>query len=151
VRRQGAKRVSHVVDQRPKAQRQRRGPPNHDHVHTGWGDVPSAPIGFAQPAPSPVASHRSTDLAADGEARAAGPFAGTPQENHRRSFDSLALLEQRLELGASGEPFLAAQPPDYTVSRLRPFARRRFNVFRPPGVLIRSRKPCVFFRRRTFG
>ena len=38
--------------------------------------------------------------------------------------------------------------PGYTVSRLRPFARRRFNTFRPPNVLIRARNPCVFFRRR---
>jgi hypothetical protein len=37
------------------------------------------------------------------------------------------------------------------VSRLRPFARRRFNTFRPPGVLMRSRNPCVFARRRVFG
>jgi hypothetical protein len=39
----------------------------------------------------------------------------------------------------------------YTVSRLRPFARRRLSTFRPPCVFIRERNPCVFFRRRTFG
>jgi hypothetical protein len=37
------------------------------------------------------------------------------------------------------------------VSRLRPFARRRFSTFRPPFVFMRSRKPCVFARRRRLG
>ena len=39
----------------------------------------------------------------------------------------------------------------YTVSRLRPFARRRFSTFRPPWVFIRWRNPCVLLRRRLFG
>jgi hypothetical protein len=38
-----------------------------------------------------------------------------------------------------------------TVSRLRPFARRRFSTSRPFFVLIRTRKPCVFRRRLAFG
>jgi len=33
------------------------------------------------------------------------------------------------------------QPPRYTVKRLRPFARRRFNTSRPPTVAIRVKKP----------
>jgi hypothetical protein len=37
------------------------------------------------------------------------------------------------------------------VSRLRPFARRRASTFRPPFVFMRSRKPCVFARRRRLG
>jgi len=81
------------------------------------------------------------DLTADGEAYAPGTRRRTPEDNHRRPLDSLALLEQRLELGAGGQPFRPAEPAPYTVSRLRPFARRRFKTFRPPGVLIRSRKP----------
>ena len=38
-----------------------------------------------------------------------------------------------------------------TVSRLRPFARRRFSTSRPFLVLIRTRNPCVFLRCRVFG
>lgn len=38
-----------------------------------------------------------------------------------------------------------------TVSRLRPFARRRFSTSRPFFVAIRVRKPCVFLRRRRLG
>lgn len=38
-----------------------------------------------------------------------------------------------------------------TVSRFRPFARRRFSTSRPFFVLIRTRKPCVRLRRRVLG
>lgn len=38
-----------------------------------------------------------------------------------------------------------------TVSRLRPFARRRFRTRRPFLVLILTRKPCVRFRCLVFG
>jgi hypothetical protein len=41
--------------------------------------------------------------------------------------------------------------PDYTVTRLRPFARRRFTTRRPPGVAIRERNPWVVLRLRRFG
>lgn len=40
---------------------------------------------------------------------------------------------------------------DDTVNRLRPFARRRFRTSRPFFVLIRTRNPCVRFRRLIFG
>jgi hypothetical protein len=80
-------------------------------------------------------------LTTDREARTSRTVARAPQNDHRRSLDPFAPLEQRLELGAGGETFGTAEPSAYTASRLRPFARRRFNVLRPPGVLIRSRKP----------
>jgi len=38
-----------------------------------------------------------------------------------------------------------------TVSRFRPFARRRRSTLRPEGVAIRARNPCVRFRRRLLG
>lgn len=38
-----------------------------------------------------------------------------------------------------------------TVRRRRPLARRRLSTWRPPGVAIRARKPCVRFRRRLLG
>jgi len=40
---------------------------------------------------------------------------------------------------------------DETVSRLRPFARRRFNTMRPFLVCMRTRNPWVRRRRRRFG
>jgi hypothetical protein len=39
----------------------------------------------------------------------------------------------------------------YADRRLRPRARRRFKIARPPRVAIRARKPCRRFRRRTLG
>jgi hypothetical protein len=38
-----------------------------------------------------------------------------------------------------------------TVRRLRPLARRRLITARPPGVAMRSRNPCVLFRRLLLG
>lgn len=40
---------------------------------------------------------------------------------------------------------------DQTVRRLRPFRRRRLMIARPPGVLMRLRKPCLFRRLRLLG
>ena len=40
---------------------------------------------------------------------------------------------------------------DETESRLRPCFRRADNTLRPPLVLMRARKPCVFLRRRLRG
>ena len=40
---------------------------------------------------------------------------------------------------------------DYTAKRLRPFARRLANTRRPLAVVIRSRKPCLFFLLRLCG
>jgi hypothetical protein len=42
-------------------------------------------------------------------------------------------------------------PSSETVSRFRPFARRRARTIRPFFVDIRTRNPCVFFRRRVLG
>jgi hypothetical protein len=131
--------------------RQRRPATNDDEIDAGRGDAPRRAIGFAQPTACPVTTHGAANLATHGEAHTARPVARSPEDDHRRSLDSLALLEERLEFGAGGEPFRTTQPPAYTVSRLRPFARRRLSVLRPPFVFMRSRKPCVFFRRRTFG
>ena len=41
--------------------------------------------------------------------------------------------------------------PTDTTSRRRPFRRRRVSVFRPARVLMRARKPCLFFRFRFRG
>ncbi len=44
-----------------------------------------------------------------------------------------------------------SRPRHQTVSRLRPFARRRFSVSRPLRVRIRARNPWVLDRLRFFG
>lgn len=137
----GAKRLAHLVDQCRQARRERRPAADHDEIHAPRRDFARRAVGLAQPAARAIALHGAADLAADGEARTTRTRARTPQYDQRRSLDSLALLKERLERRAAGEPFGPAQPALYTVSRFRPFARRRFKTFRPPAVFIRSRKP----------
>lgn len=66
------------------------------------------------------------------------------------------------EIGRMGQSVGAWQPlgrryrppclePSFTVSRLRPFFRRRESVARPQRVAIRARKPCLLIRRRLRG
>jgi hypothetical protein len=74
-----------------------------------------------------------------------------PEHKKRRPIDPLTSVKERLKLGAGGQPLAAGKSTPYTARRLRPFARRRLSVFRPPFVFMRSRKPWVFFRRRRFG
>src|SRR4051812_41731286 len=63
-----------------------------------------------------------------------------------------------LEIGGAAEALLAAHLsaalavwPYTTVSRIRPRSRRRRSTLRPPGVLIRLRKPCSRLRGMRFG
>jgi hypothetical protein len=69
--------------------------------------------------------------------------------------DAHAPFVDPLELGAPADSLGGAEARvDYsllTVSRLRPFARRRLRTRRPFLVLIRTRKPCVRLRWRVFG
>src|SRR2546430_2702591 len=109
------------------------------------------PIRFAQAATDAIAVNGTPDLAAHGEAHTTRFDALAPENDRGRPVNVFAPLEERPEVGAGGQPFASREASRQTVSRLRPLARRRFNTFRPPLVFIRSRKPCVFFRRRTFG
>lgn len=109
------------------------------------------PIRFTKPPPRAIALRRAADLPTHCEPDATRSLHGTPEHDESRTIDSLALLEQRLEIGAAGQPLAPAEAAGQTVSRLRPLLRRRFKTFRPPWVFIRSRKPCVFARRRRFG
>jgi hypothetical protein len=75
---------------------------------------------------------------------------------------TLTQRETPADVGAPGEPVSSLQalasrqePPCFdgmeTVSRLRPFFRRRDNTSRPQRVAIRARKPCLLIRRRFRG
>jgi len=96
---------------------------------------------FAQPSPRSVSLDGPADLPTHGEAGAPWLVGRSPQYDHGRPVNSLAPLEERLEISAAGQPFAPREPAVQTVSRFRPFARRRFKTFRPPLVFIRSRKP----------
>jgi len=108
-------------------------------------------IRLAQTPARAITLHGASNLPTHREPGAARLFRCTPKYDHGRPVYSLALLEERLKISAGGQPLVPTKPAGQTVSRFRPFARRRLRTFRPPLVFIRSRKPCVFFRRRTFG
>jgi len=105
------------------------------------GRAPHRAVCFAQPSARPVSLDRTADLPTHGEAGAPWLVCRSPQYDHGRPVNSLAPLEERLKISAAGQPFAPREPAGQTVSRFRPFARRRFRTFRPPLVFIRSRKP----------
>jgi hypothetical protein len=113
--------------------------------------APNRTVGLAQAAPCSVSLDGTPDLPTHGESGASRLVRRSPEYDHRRPINSLAPLEERLKISAASQPFAPRKPAGQTVSRFRPFARRRLRTFRPPLVFIRSRKPWVFFRRRTFG
>jgi hypothetical protein len=77
----------------------------------------------------------------------------SPRRLTRRAFEKRCPVMDGWHLPArgSGAPVRRRSYSDDTVSRLRPFARRRFRTSRPFLVLMRTRKPCVRLRRRRFG
>jgi hypothetical protein len=95
--------------------------------------------------------HGVAQLSAHGEPHARRLVGLAPEDDEGRTVDAFAPLEERLKIGASGKSLSSGEPAGQTVSRFRPFARRRFNTFRPPLVFMRSRNPCVFARRRRLG
>jgi hypothetical protein len=113
--------------------------------------VPHRAISFPQPAPGSVALNGASHLPAHGESGASRLVRRLPENDHGRPVNAFAPLEERLKISAAGQPFAPRKSAGQTVSRFRPLARRRLRTFRPPFVFIRSRKPWVFFRRRTFG
>lgn len=81
------------------------------------------------------------DLAADCEAGASSIIGFPPQDTHGGGVDAFAMLKDGLDFGAAAQTVSAREAPCQTVSRFRPFARRRLRTFRPPFVFIRSRNP----------
>jgi hypothetical protein len=65
----------------------------------------------------------------------------------------LAMVEfpSLAEADSLGKPLPTAGRNRQTVSRLRPLRRREARTARPALVLIRTRNPWVFLRRRLFG
>ena len=130
---------------------QRRRAP-HDHQRRPRRcRVARRAIRLAQASPRAVALHGVLELTADREARARRLGRVAPEHDQGGAVDPSTSLEERLEVGAGGQPLASRKATRYTVSRLRPFARRRLSTLRPPFVLMRSRKPCVFARRRRLG
>jgi hypothetical protein len=140
-----------LARQRRERPSERGGAPDDHEGRVGRRGLAHRAVRLAETAPGAVALHGAPNLPAHGKSGAARLVRRTPEYDHGRPVNSLAPLEKRLKFSAGGQPFASRKPAGQTVSRFRPFARRRLRTFRPPLVLIRSRKPCVFFRRRTFG
>jgi len=83
--------------------------PNDDHRHGLWGCTPSGPVGLSQTPPDPVPIDRPPEPAADGEANPPTALRLAPEHKKRRSLDSLASVEERLKLGAGGQPLAARE------------------------------------------
>jgi hypothetical protein len=130
-----------LIGQRRERTPERGGAPDDHERRVRRGGIALRTICLTQAAAGPVALHGAADLPAHGESGAARLVRRTPEYDHGRPVNSLAPLEERLKFSAGGQPFASRKPARQTVSRFRPFARRRLSTFRPPLVFIRSRKP----------
>ena len=113
-----------------------------------------------RPALGAVSHHGAADFSRRRNPQPGHRLAGDPgKDRHEAPIGARAGLVSLFKINAPADVFRAAESsPLYqsyrsseTVRRLRPFARRRFSTCCPSLVAIRTRKPCVFFRRRVFG
>ena len=103
----------------------------------------------------PVPGHRGTNRPADHEAypgrlpvmNPVGPHQQVT--DHERPARTSPGAHGQRELRAAAHPGLGRQ--DQALSFSRPLCRRAARTARPARVRMRSRKPCVFARRRLFG
>src|SRR6266850_1693213 len=149
--RNGRERAAQLGGERRERLAQRGRSPDDHKRGVRRGRVAGRSICLAQPATSPVTLHGAANLPTYREAGPSWLGRLAPEHDHGRPVDSLTTLEERLKFSAGGQPVSPRETARQTVSRFRPFARRRFSTFRPPLVFIRWRKPWVFFRRRTLG
>ena len=106
------------------------------------------PEGLADAALDAVALDRARRMPAryqHAEARASG-IASRHIERESIQVAPRALPQQALELALLPQPACRVQPEalasrGYSPSRRRPLARRLRSTLRPPGVLLRTRKP----------
>jgi hypothetical protein len=144
-------RVAHLRRQRSEGRGQRRRAAHNDECRVQGSGIAAGAIGLAQTTACTIALNGVLELSAHGESCARRLTGIAPQDKERGTVDASASLKKRLKIGAARQPLRSRESPGYTVSRLRPLARRRLSTFRPPLVFMRSRKPCVFARRRRLG
>jgi hypothetical protein len=80
------------------------------------------------------------------------------EEDEERMPPGASLIAHALEVGGMAQAMCAlhdraalARSPYTTVNRWRPRSRRRRRTLRPPGFIIRLRKPCSRLRGIRFG
>jgi hypothetical protein len=139
--RNGAQRALQLVGQHRERLPKRAGAADDHEGRVRGRGVPNRTVGLAQATARSVSLGGTADLPTHGESRASRLVRRLPEYDHRRPVNPLAPLEERLKISAAGQPFAPRKSAGQTVSRFRPFARRRLSTFRPPLVFIRSRKP----------
>jgi hypothetical protein len=87
-----------------------RGRPSDDHQRrAGGAGIARGAVGFAQATPRAIPLHGIPQLSAHREpgARWFGRFA--PEHDEGRAIDALTSLEERLEIGAGGQPLASGK------------------------------------------
>jgi hypothetical protein len=141
---------------------------NHDDVDTAqFSESLATPKNFSNQSFSSVSSDRVPQLSGGNHAEPRGwTLTAGHQHGQKAAAYALTGVEDPLEFPSPPEPpglpelqrrhvghrpISAARQDDETLRRFRPLARRRLRTCRPFLVLIRTRNPWVFARRRRFG
>lgn len=131
-----------------------------DHVDARAGPLSAPPEALSHEPPRAVPRRRLPDPTTH---RHAEPVGGTAicqnDEKKVRPVQPPTATEHALELHPppqapfrrEAEPAHDTLPGRQADSRFRPFCRRRLSTSRPLLVRMRTRNPCVRFRRRLFG
>ena len=129
-----------------------------DHFDSPGEFRSAQPKVLAQQALEAVAPDGVADLRAHGEPQTGLPFGGVDAmpKDERASDGLLSGLEDPTELSSLLEASVVAETRGrrqafFLIKTVRPLARRRLSVLRPPGVAIRARKPIFFMRLRLCG
>jgi hypothetical protein len=107
----GTQCPSHLSDECCHGGARHCGPADDDHRHGGRRLTPRLPVRLPQPALDPVTRHGPTHLATYREPGPPYPagLVGTPEHNHQGPIDPFAAPEQRLEIGAAGQPLASGK------------------------------------------
>jgi hypothetical protein len=130
---------------------------NDDEVRTERPDSRRAPESLPDDPLEPVSHDGFADLPTDGN-----PQTREAETVRRRDQEKAGTVKTppsaNSRLKGQPSPNPVSTPKEKTLQgrlqtdrRLRPFERRRFKTSCPPGVRIRTLKPCVFFRRWLLG
>jgi hypothetical protein len=103
-----------------------------------------------------VPTARLTTKPTNGLCRDSGATSRCPETSDRparlpRLVAASKSARRRIRADAGSIALAATRVRPQTLTRARPFRRRADRMARPARVRMRSRKPCVFARRRLFG
>ena len=133
---------------------------HHHHVASRRQAVAVQRKGLSQQALHLIALHRAANLARHRQAETGRGRVLAAREHIKNELTAAmraSVPKDTIEVGAARQPTplrpgrVARPAAHQTVSRLRPFARRRLSTTRPARVCIRARNPCVRARLRFFG